>query len=83
MGTGEKKILGTDGYRVPEKFSLMPTPDRKEKIASMYSNLFWKFIFDSILFIKELNIEDKWKLRNKKKRILVNENILRFFAKHD
>ena len=29
MGTGyrpEKKNLGTDGYRVPGKFSLMPTP---------------------------------------------------------
>ena len=25
-GTGSKKILGTDGYRVPRKFSLMPTP---------------------------------------------------------
>ena len=30
MGTGyrpEKKNFGTDGYRVPGKFSLMPTPE--------------------------------------------------------
>ena len=31
-GTGKKKILGTDGYRVPGKFSLMPTPVRNNNI---------------------------------------------------
>ena len=31
MGTGQEKNLGTDGYRVPGKFSLMPTPVFKLK----------------------------------------------------
>ena len=38
-GTGQKKILGTDGYRVPGKFSLMPTPD-SESNGGILDSLF-------------------------------------------
>ena len=51
MGTGyrpEKKILASDGYRVPEKFSLMPTPgwDGYPGFSSWKSHDDWIEIFN-------------------------------------
>ena len=38
-----KNFLGTDGYRVPGKFSLMPTPGLKFRIKSQKRLTWFKF----------------------------------------